>query len=81
MLKRSSSALPQTLLTSLDSVVNADAPPTMTSDHGHLEAVLISPHDCAPQGETRYLLSNPANAARLMASIAKLEGGRGTVRE
>ena len=41
----------------------------------------MSLEDFASYEETQYLLSSPANAKRLMASIKHLDEGRGTERE
>ncbi|WP_397421158.1 type II toxin-antitoxin system Phd/YefM family antitoxin [Phenylobacterium sp.] len=40
-------------------------------------AVLMSLEDFASYEETRYLLRSPANAERLLASVASLEAGEG----
>ena len=61
--------------------VNADHEPVIiTRDRGKPAAVLISLEDFASWEETHHLLKSPANAERLMASIAELEGDRGTER-
>ena len=43
--------------------------------------VLISLEDYKAMEETAYLLRSPANAHRLLESIAELEQGKGQVRE
>lgn len=58
--------------------VNVDHEPVViTRDKGKPSAVLMSLEDYAAFEETRYLLRNPANADRLLASIAELENGKG----
>lgn len=42
--------------------------------------VMVSLSDWNAMEETMHLLSTPANAERLRASIAQLEGGQGTER-
>jgi antitoxin YefM len=61
--------------------VNADHEPVIiTRDKGKPAAVLMSLEDFASYEETRYLLRNPANAERLLASVAELEQGGGSER-
>ncbi|SKB67737.1 type II toxin-antitoxin system Phd/YefM family antitoxin [Sphingopyxis flava] len=43
--------------------------------------VMVSLSDWNAMEETMHLLSTPANAARLRASIGQLEAGNGTERE
>ena len=60
--------------------VNDDhAPVRITSNVGN--AVLISEEDYEAWQETMFLLRSRYNAARLMSSIAELDGGGGPVRE
>ena len=62
--------------------VNADHEPVViTRDKGKPSAVLMSLEDYASFEETRYLLRSPANAERLLASIAALEDGKGRERD
>ena len=62
--------------------VNADHEPmVITRDKGKPSAVLMSLEDYASLEETRYLLRSPANAERLLASIAELEAGKGHERD
>jgi antitoxin YefM len=62
--------------------VNADHEPlVIIRDRGKPAAVLMSLEDYASLEETCYLLSSPANAERLLASIAELEDGKGTEHE
>lgn len=49
------------------------------SKHG--TAVLVDADEYYSLSETDYLLSHPANAKRLMESVANLRAGRGVVRE
>ncbi len=71
----------RTLAATLDSVIDDHAPLIITRDRGKPAAVLISLEDYASLEETRYLLTSPANAARLTASITALEEGKGAERE
>ena len=71
----------RTLAAALDSVIDDHSPLIITRDRGKPAAVLMSLEDYASLEETRYLLSSPANAERLIASIAELEEGKGTGRE
>ena len=48
---------------------------------GHEPVVIVSLEDYQSLKETAYLLRSPENARRLLASIARLEGGEGTERE
>lgn len=45
---------------------------------GHEPVVIVSLDEYESLKETAYLLRNPANARRLLGSIERLEGGRGT---
>lgn len=74
------SDLRKNLAAALDSV-NADHEPVIiTRDRGKPSAVLMSLEDFAAYEETRYLLRSPANAERLIASVAELDRGSGTER-
>ena len=75
------SELRRNLAATLDSVVNDHNPVIITRDRGKPAAVLMSLEDYASFEETRFLLSSPRNAERLLRSIAELEAGRGTVHE
>ena len=55
--------------------------PVVITRAGHEPVVIVSKRDYDSLMETAYLLRNPANARRLLASIAELDGGGGTVRE
>ncbi|MFJ7207495.1 type II toxin-antitoxin system Phd/YefM family antitoxin [Streptomyces sp. NPDC098789] len=48
---------------------------------GHDPVVIVSLEDYQSLKETAYLLRNPANARRLLASIDELESGGGAVRD
>jgi antitoxin YefM len=48
---------------------------------GHEPVVMVSLDDYQSLKEAAYLLKNPENARRLLASIDRLEAGGGTVRD
>ncbi len=75
------SELRRNLAATLDSVVNDHNPVIITRDRGKPAAVLMSLEDYASWEETRFLLSSPRNAERLLRSIAELEAGGGSVHE
>ncbi len=58
----------------LDRVVNDSTPIAITRQRGK-PVVMISMDDWNSMQETRYLLSNPNNAKRLLESIAQIESG------
>jgi antitoxin YefM len=63
----------------LDELINAvisDLEPTIVSNNHGQQAVLISLDEFNSWQETLYLLSNPANAEHLMASIKQAEAGQ-----
>ena len=64
----------------LDAVVN-DREEVVITRAGHEPAVIVSLDDYESLKETAYLLRNPANARRLLASIDELESGAGRERE
>lgn len=64
----------------LDAVV-ADREEVVITRTGHEPVVIVSLADYESLRETAYLLQNPANARRLLASIERLEGGQGAERE
>lgn len=74
------SELRRNLTATLDRVADDHTPIIITRDRGKPAAVLMSLEDYASFEETRYLLQSPANAARLVAAVADLDGGGGTVR-
>jgi antitoxin YefM len=58
----------------LDRVVNDCTPIAITRQRGK-PVVMISMDDWTAMQETRYLLSSPNNAKKLMESIAQIEAG------
>jgi antitoxin YefM len=72
--------LRKNLAAAIDGVNDDHEPMIITREGGKPSAVLMSLEDFASWQETNYLLSNPANAARLLASIAELEAGKGVER-
>ena len=63
----------------LNSVVN-DREEVVVTRAGHEPVVLVALDDYESLKETAYLLRTPENARRLLASIERLENGRGTER-
>ncbi len=61
--------------------VTDDREEVVVTRAGHEPVVIVSLEDYESLKETAYLLRNPANARRLLASIDELENGGGTVRE
>lgn len=59
-----------------DRVVDDHAPVIVTRQRGEA-VVLVSQSDWDSMQETLYLLRSPANAKRLLESIAELEAGGG----
>ena len=68
-------------LDSLIKKVFSDAEPTIITTETGQQIVLLSLDEFNSWQETAYLLSNPANAARLRKSIAEAQAGKGTERE
>ena len=64
----------------LDNVVNDRAPTIITRRNGEA-VVMVSLSEWNSMEATEHLLSNPANAEDLLASIAELDAGRGVERE
>ena len=64
----------------MDRVV-ADRSPTVVTRRKGDHVVMISLADWNAMAETNYLLSTPANARELRASIAELEAGGGQERQ
>jgi len=60
----------------LNAVV-ADREEVVITRSGHEPVVIVSLADYESLKETAYLLSNPANARDLLASIEEIETGRG----
>lgn len=69
------------LAAEIDSVNDDHEPVIITREGGKPSAVMMSLEDFASWQETSYLLSSPANAKRLLDSIAELEAGKGVERE
>jgi antitoxin YefM len=69
------------LAAEIDSVNNDHEPVIITREGGKPSAVMMSLEDFASWQETSYLLSSPANAKRLLDSIAELDAGKGVERE
>ena len=63
----------------LDQVNDDHEPVIITRDSGKPGAVLMSIEDFASYEETRYLLRNPGNAARLMEAMDELDRGGGEI--
>lgn len=61
----------------LDRVVADKAPIAITRQKGE-GVVMISQSEWASIEETLYLLRSPANAKRLLESIAELDAGKGS---
>ena len=70
----------ENLKSMIDKVVADRAPLAITRQRGE-GAVLVSASEWASIEETMYLLRSPANAKRLLESIAELEAGGGEVHE
>lgn len=64
----------------IERVVADCTPLAITLERGE-GAVLVSASDCVSIEETLYLLRSPANAKRLLDSIAEWDAGGGEVRE
>jgi len=67
-------------LEGLVSRVIEDAEPAIVITNGGQQVVVLPLDDYNSWQETRYLLSNPANAARLAQSIGEAERGLATPR-
>ena len=55
--------------------------PLIITRSGEASVVMLSLEDFKALEETAYLLRSPANARRLLASIAQLSAGQGAERE
>lgn len=64
----------------LDSVVD-DREEVVITRAGHEPAVIVSLAEYQSLKETDYLLRNPANARRLLASVERLNHGQGRAHE
>jgi antitoxin YefM len=58
-----------------------DHEPLIITRNGEQSVVMLSLEDYKALEETAFLLRSPANAKRLLASIAQLTAGQGTERE
>lgn len=65
----------------MDRVVADKAPVTITRARGQEAVVMVSASEWSSIEETLYLLSSPANAARLLDAIRGLEAGEGVEHE
>jgi len=68
------------LSATIDRVADDHEPVLITRSGGKAAAVLMSLEDFASFEETRYLLSNPKNAKRLLDAVQELDAGKGTER-
>lgn len=68
------------LAKTMEKVCNDHAPVIITRKSEY-PVVMISLEDYQAMEETAYLLRSPANARRLLESIAELESGKGTERD
>ena len=66
------------LAATMDKVIQDHAPVVITR-HGSQACVLVSLNDWESMEETAYLMSSPANAARLNEAILALESGQGVI--
>ena len=64
----------------LNSVVD-DREEVVITRAGHEPVVMVALEDYESLKESAYLLRNPANARRLLASIERLESGHGVEHE
>lgn len=60
--------------------VCSDHEPLIITRNGEQAVVMLSLEDYKALEETAYLLRSPANARRLLGSIAQLSAGKGTAR-
>jgi len=58
-----------------------DHDPIIITRNSEQAVVMLSLEDYSALTETAYLLRSPANALRLLESVAELEQGGGTARE
>ncbi|MFN7856077.1 MAG: type II toxin-antitoxin system Phd/YefM family antitoxin [Acidovorax sp.] len=61
--------------------VCSDHEPLIITRNGEKAVVMLSLEDYKALEETAYLLRSPANARRLLSSIAQLNAGKGALRE
>ncbi|MFM7848657.1 MAG: type II toxin-antitoxin system Phd/YefM family antitoxin [Rubrivivax sp.] len=74
------SAARANLASTMDRVCS-DHEPLIITRNGEKAVVMLSLEDYKALEETAYLLRSPANARRLLSSIAQLNAGKGTPRE
>jgi len=74
------SAARANLAKTMDRVCDEHEPIIITRNRGEA-VVLMSLSDFNAEEETRYLLQSPANAKRLLESIARLKAGLGVEHE
>ena len=74
------SAARANLAKTMDRVCSEHEPIIITRNRGEA-VVLMSLADYNAEEETRYLLQSPANAKRLLESIARLKAGLGVEHE
>lgn len=74
------SAARATLAATMDRVCNEHEPVIITRN-GTQSVVLLSLADYNSMEETAYLLQSPKNARKLLASIARIEAGKGKARK
>jgi antitoxin YefM len=67
--------LRENLATLLEKVLD-DREPVLVERRGHDDVVLIAADELSSLLETVYLLRSPANAARLLESLAQAQGGK-----
>ena len=68
------------LASTMDRVCN-DHEPLIITRNGEKAVVMLSLEDYKAPEETAYLLRSPANARRLLSSMAQLNASKGTLRE
>ncbi|MAF14984.1 MAG: type II toxin-antitoxin system prevent-host-death family antitoxin [Marinomonas sp.] len=68
------------LASTMEKVCN-DHSPVIITRKSEAPVVMISLEDYEAMQETTYLLRSPANAKRLLESMAELEAGKGEERE
>jgi antitoxin YefM len=61
--------------------VCSDHEPLIITRNGQQAVVMLSLEDYKALEETAYLLRSPANARRLLSSVAQLNAGQGAPRE
>jgi len=69
------------LADTMDAVCTDRAPLTITRSGGQKAVVLLSLEEYEALEETAHLLRSPANAMRLLNSIASLQSGKGKARK